>query len=201
MKSQIIGHVGGSSKSADIYQHLLDGIEYTPGAPHLFIRAVMDAYDGYAAEHKVDRSVHGRVFEYVIGEALIQEGIQPLYYQAEVRHVPLATFDWFLYHPETPVSLSCKTKARDRWKQAAHEARSLKDVYIRATNYLVTIEPLSQSDDKLAQSPISIDVAMVATSPEFDREVEKIKAVSYSEARPLPPIITGKLVRPEGGPR
>ena len=187
-----MSHVSQQSQSVQIYRQLLDRVDYPHGKHHQFIRVVMD---GYAAlKPQPDRSVHGRVFEYVIGESLAQQGISPLYYQAELHHVSLALFDWFLYHPTHPVSLSCKTKARDRWKQAAYEAMALKRVYPQATNYLITIEQLSTVDEKKLDSPSTIDHYVLATTPEFDVAMRDIASRSYCEAEKVSPIVKGRLV-------
>ena len=197
MKPKAIAHIGSQSYAVGIYQTLLDSVEYIAGAPHLFIRAVMDAYRDYASKHPLNRRAYAKVFEFAIGEALMCEGIQPLYYQAMLRHAPLAKFDWCLYHPETPVLLSCATKTPHQWRQAAMEARSVKRVYGRAINYLVVPELLSQSRD-MGPARAGIDCVVVATHEAFDRAMLDIKATSYCEAKPVSPIITGKLVQPKG---
>ena len=144
-----------------------------------------------------DRSVHGRYFEYVIGESLALAGIQYLYYQARVLHVPLATFDWLLYHETFPVSISCKTKARDRWKQAAHEAFALKQVYVQAINYLVTLEPLPMTEQKKKLAPMAIDHFVIADEPAFSDAIEEIARQHYTEATAVSPIQAGNFVAVE----
>ena len=115
MESLIVPHFGNRSKklsqSVEIYCDLLEKFNEPYTEPHQFVMSMMNAY--YSLKHQPDRSVHGKYFECVIGETLAQQGIHHLYYQAEILHVPLATFDWFLYHDIWPVSISCKTKARD----------------------------------------------------------------------------------------
>ena len=189
MKSLILQSLESSSKSAEIFQGLLAPLEYA-GTPHEFVSSIMNAF--YALEEKHDRGVHGRIFEYAIGESLAQEGILPLYYQAQLRHVPLAIFDWLLYDPKRPIAISCKTKSRDRWKQAAYEAMALKRVYSRSTNYLITIEPLSAQDDKEEEG--DIDYFLIATEKAFSDEIKKIAKRQFEEAEDLPPILNPKLV-------
>ena len=150
---------------------------------------MMLAYESMPS--KPDRSVHGRYFEYVIGESLAQAGVQFMYYQAEVLHVPLSTFDWFLYHETHPVSISCKTKARDRWKQAAHEAFALKQVYVQSVNYLVTIEPLAMTEEKKLQAPFAIDHFVVANHQAYSDAIEEITQREYVEAFDQSPIRSG----------
>lgn len=185
-------HMRRNSDAKKIYLELIDSVEMSDLLPHEFVLIMMDKYD--EMEQKPDRSVHGRYFEYVIGEALAQNGVTCMYYQAHVLHVPLATFDWFLYHETHPVSISCKTKARDRWKQAAHEAMALKQVYVQATNYLITIERLAMSKDKKTLAPNTIDHFVVANEPEFSRAVVNIAEREYVEAIDRSPIRKGNFV-------
>lgn len=185
-------HMTSNSAAKKIYLELIDRVNMGELLPHEFVQFMMDRYDD--VEQTPDRSVHGTYFEYVIGEALAQNGVTCMYYQADVLHVPLATFDWFLYHETHPVSISCKTKARDRWKQAAHEAMALKQVYVQATNYLVTIERLAMSTVKKTLAPNTIDHFVVASEPEFSQAVIDIARREYVRARDRSPIRKGSFV-------
>ena len=167
-------------------------VEQSDMEPHEFVRVMMNAWESMPT--KPDRSVHGKYFEYVIGESLAQKGVRYLYHQADVLHVPLATFDWFLYHETHPVSISCKTKARDRWKQAALEASALKRVYVKAVNYLVTIERVPSTVEKKVRAPLSIDHYVVANHREYSDAVKSITQREYSEAIDRSPIHGGSLV-------
>ena len=180
-----------AGKGASVYRKLLEGAaEYSK--PHQFVQAMMAAYEGLS--EKPDRSVHGRFFELVIGETLARQGIACLYHQAEIRHVPLAIFDWFLYHDTAPVTVSCKTKARDRWKQAAYEAVALKRVYPQAVNYLVTIEEVGSTEIKQKLAPQTIDHYVIASSPEYDDVIDEIASKVYHKAIPASPIIKGHFL-------
>lgn len=197
MKSLIADYLFDNSdknQSKSIFLSLLDKISCTDySAPHEFVAIVMKQYD---IDHHgtADRSVHGRVFEFVIGEILAQSGIGPLYYQVELQHITLAKFDWLLYHPVNIVSISCKTKARDRWKQAAYEGVALKKVYPQATNYLITIEPLLKSDEKIREAPQALDYIIVATDSKFSDAVSEISKMSFEEAKATSPIVSGSKV-------
>lgn len=180
------------SKSVQVYCNILNVFNEPINKPHKFVKSMLQIYnDNSAAE---DRSVHGKFFEYVIGEALAINGISPLYYQTELAHVPLAVFDWFLYHPVKPVSISCKTKSRDRWKQAAYEGMSLKRVYFQATNYLITIEPVTATESKSIDAPQTIDGYIQANQPEFDEMIKKISSQEFYKAEPVSPIIKGHIL-------
>ena len=192
MRSLIADKLSSDSLAKEIYISEISKLEMTQPEPHEFVNAMMNAFQNLSSPP--DRSIHGRYFEYVIGETLAQQGVKYLYYQAEVRHVPLATFDWFMYHDTHPVSVSCKTKARDRWKQAAYEAMALKNVYVQAKNYLVTIEKLSATDEKKIISPNSIDYYIVATKPEYSDAIRDIAKRDYIEAIKTSPVLRGNLL-------
>ena len=195
MQSLIIPCLRKSSNMNQAMQILTDvlaPLSNYNNLPHKFVQELMDGYEKKAASGKIDRSVHGRFFEYAIGEVLAQEKIMPLYYQAQLRHVPLAIFDWLLYDAAHPIVVSCKTKARDRWKQAAYEAMALKRVYTRSTNYLVTIEALPNTDDKKAEA--DIDHYLIATDKEFSDAIKEIARRKFSVAEDVSPMLKGDLV-------
>ena len=184
------------NKGAILYCDMLADCNYE-GEPHKFVANVMNSFDRATSEknEQSKKSLRGAVFEFVIGEVFLLKGIMPLYHQAELRHVPLAKFDWLLYHPRHPVSISCKTSSRERWKQAAYEGMALKQVYSHATNYLVSIERLANIEEKKNEAPRTIDHFLVAVEPEFDEALENISKEEYCEAQEVSPIIKSVLVK------
>ena len=190
---KMFGNQFKSNKSACLYCEMLNRCgEYT-GNPHELVVSVMGGFEeatqGRGGQSK--KSLRGAVFEYVIGEVLLLEGIAPLYHQAMLRHVPMAHFDWFLYHPNTPVSISCKTSVRERWKQAAYEGMALKRVYPQAVNYMISVEETSAVEKKKQEAPQTIDHYIVATKQSFDASISQIGAIKYSIAESVSPIIKG----------
>ena len=182
-----------SNKSARLYCKILDGCSEYTGNPHELVASVMGGFDKAAQgmREQSKKRLHGVVFEYVIGEVLLLKGIAPLYYQAMLRHVPMACFDWLLYHPKTPVSISCKTSARERWKQAAYEGMTLKRVYPQAVNYMISIEETSAVEKKKQEAPQTIDHYIDATEQSFDASISQIGTTEYSIAESVSPIIKG----------
>ena len=193
MESLIEKYLVNKSQSKSIFTALMQSKSLTKSLPpHLFVEEIMEAYnDGYGDK---DRSIHGKVFEFVIGEVLAQKKIGPLYFQAELHYVPLATFDWLLYHPATPVSISCKTSPREKWKQAAYEGQSLKRVYPQAVNYLVILEEVPDSEEKIKKSAHAIDHFVIATDPSFTKAINRIKKIKFEEAQNISPIADGILI-------
>ncbi len=49
---------------------------------------------------------------------------------------------------------------------------ALKKVYVQATNYLVTMEELSATDNKKTSAPQTIDYFLVATKSEYSEALE-----------------------------
>ena len=171
---------------------MMNSLAGLPDRPHACIQTIMQAY--HDIDPPLDRNIHGKIFELAVGEVLAQREILPLYFQAELRHVPLARFDWLLYHPQQPVSLSCKTNTRERWKQAAYEGMALKNVYPQAINYLVTIEPTPKADNTRMDTSQTIDRFIQATTPEFDEMIKMLAEMEFCAAEMLSPIISGNLV-------
>lgn len=193
MKSALIPKLFGDNlgKAACLYRDMLDVCEDYTGVPHKLVSAVMDEF-GNATETRGEQSkknLRGAVFEFVIGEVLLLESVTPIYYQAQLLNVPLACFDWFLYHPKYPVSISCKTSARERWKQAAYEGMALKRVYPQSLNYLVSIEPVAKIEEKKEEAPQTIDHFVIASDPAFDDAIAEIKKLSYCIAERISPIV------------
>lgn len=192
MQSRIISYLR-DTKAKGIYVDQIRQIDEDYLDPHVFVARMMDLF-AKNAPTKTDRSVHGLYFEYVIGETLAMNGVEKMYHQAIVDHVSLAVFDWFLYHRTHPVSISCKTKARERWKQAAHEGFALKQVYTQATNYLVTIERLAKTEEKKEQAPQTIDHFLVATDEKYTQAIRDIAKRGYTEAVSVSPVSRGTLI-------
>ncbi len=199
MQSKIVSQLANAStsftsnQSVEVYLDELSRCKSSCDKPHHFVNEMMDAY--YSRKPAPNRAVHGKYFELVIGETLVQQGVQFLYYQAVVLHVPSATFDWFLYHESHPVSISCKTKPRDRWKQAAYEAMALKRVYSQASNYLIMLEKLGKMAEKKRDILQPIDHFVMATDPEFDDAVHEITQQNYVKAKKRCPIVKGVSIQ------
>ena len=101
MRSCIDTLTGG--KAGQIYAELVQSERYT--SPHAFVKS---AYENYTKNYPDNKSINGRIFEYLICETLAQHKIAPFYYQAKFDLVPNADFDVVLYHPQRPVVLTMK---------------------------------------------------------------------------------------------
>ncbi len=152
-------------------------------------------YDTSAASQ---RAKNGRIFEALVLEALLQAGIQPVYYQANVEFIPHVVYDILLYHPKHPVILSCKTSLRERWKQADLEGLALKQVYRGASSYLLT---LSKSEGLRVQQQIQnsevlgMDECIIIDNEEdqFNLLIQKLQNTQFVKASKILPV-NGKMI-------
>lgn len=145
---------------------------------------VKDCWEKYKkAVPKKSNSLNGSVFELIIATVLIKSGITPLFLHANVHFVPNVTYDALLYTEDGgPVAFSIKTSLRERYKQADLEAIALKSVHRKARNYLITRDKQEAKSvsDKIAKGDVlGIDKVLVATDPEFDEFVEKLKGEKF----------------------
>lgn len=153
---------------------------------------------------RIDRSVHGKIFELGVGECLAHKGNFPVFHQARLRHFPLVDFDWLLYHPSSPVTVSCKTSLRDRWKMSALEALLMKNAFPNAECVLVVNDTreAAKLSSKLGEWDIGISRVLCSTSPKFDEFIHEVWERRFQANIALPPISEAKVVpRAYGGPQ
>ncbi len=156
-------------------------------------------YDSmYDTSHAGQRSKNGSVFEGLVVYALYLQGIFPIYYQASVAFVPHVIYDILLFHPKTPVVLSCKTSLRERWKQADLEGMALRQVYRGARSILLT---LSAAEGKRLQRQVGsgevlgLDECIVIEDEKsrFDELIRELSTTEYVTAESIVPV-TGKVL-------
>ena len=181
-----------TEKTGDIYTSVLDSVESYPAVPHEFVRQM---YDKYLESHKSNPSVNGRMFEFIICETLVREGITPFYYQAEFTLVPNAGFDIVCYHDRRPVVLSAKVSLRERYKQADLEGFALSQVYRNAKSYLLTLhDEYVRVQKKIREGDVTgLTACIRADSPAYDTLLKELKRETFSTAQAIMPI-KGKLV-------
>lgn len=179
------------------YEKIILNMTYQKGNPAKFVRKVMAGFDAIDLKPQQGKNLHGYIYECAIGETLVREGLVPLYYQASLTHVEEANFDWFLYHPSTPIAISCKTSLRERWKQAALEAMALKAVFPLAKCYLITRDEQAVVIRNSKNNRMRIDEFVVGCSDKFNALVGQLKKIKFELAKPVSPI---KHQRVEMGP-
>ena len=156
------------------------------------------AYKSYITAHGSNRNLNGKIFEGLILEALFRAGILPAYYQAIVEFIPSVNYDILLYHPKTPVVLSCKTSLRERWKQADLEGLALKQVYRGARSFLLTMNEGegNRIQRKVADSQaVGLNECIVvhAKGDRFDLLLENLRLTQFEEASEVLPV-RGRVV-------
>ena len=163
---------------------------------------IVAGYQWYKARYNTSKASYrrrnGQVFEGLVLCALQKAGVSPVYYQARVELIPTVVYDILLYDRKRPAVLSCKTSLRERWKQADLEGLALKQVYLGATNYLLT---LSEQEGAKVQRRIEdsevfgLDECIVIKSQgdRFDQLIEELAGRDFTEASPIVPV-TGKIL-------
>jgi hypothetical protein len=159
---------------------------------------VILAYRRYLVAHGSNRNLNGKVFEGLILEALFRASILPAYYQASVAFIPSVNYDILLYHPKTPVVLSCKTSLRERWKQADLEGLALRQVYRGARSYLLTMnrDEGNRIQRKVAHSQVvglNECIVVQGKGDRFDLLLEELKLTKFQEATAVIPV-RGRVV-------
>ena len=187
------------SKAGKIYAKLSENLNYP--SPSEFVKNAYEKYkQKYELKYKPNRSINGRIFEYLICETLAQQKIVPFYYQAKFKLVPDADFDVVLYDSKRPVVLTMKTSLRERYKQAALEGVILRYVYREAESYLITLDAdaARRVKGKIASRDVmGFKACVVASTAEYDDLLQELKQRSFCRAAPITPC-TGKLLESVG---
>ena len=135
-------------------------------------------------------SLNGLIFEFFVCEALLQNDISPIYYQASFSLIPNINFDIICYEETAPVSLSVKTSLRERYKQADLEALALRQVYRNSECYLlVRTDEYMGVRSKIKNGDLfGLSDCLRADSEDFDALINSLKSRSFSLAEPIVPI-------------
>ena len=168
-------------------EHRVGRLTPSSPLPHEFVKS---SYDCYESNYPSNVSINGRIFEFLICEVLLQNGISPIYFQAKFAFIPNIDFDLICYDDKNPVSLSVKTSLRERYKQADLEAMALRQVYRNAECYLlVRTDEYAGVRSKIQNGELfGLTDCMRADSPDFDDLVFSLKRRKFSIAKPITPI-------------
>ena len=161
-------------------------------SPHQFIK---QAYGFYKVNHPDNRSISGRILEYLVCETLVREGVVPFYYQAKFALVPNADFDLVCYDRHYPVVLSMKVSLRERYKQADLEGTALRHVYRNAKCYLITLsdkEVANVSKKIEVGDTAGLDACIMANKLEYSALLGRLKNQTFTQADSIMPI-TGQV--------
>ena len=163
-----------------------------------FMRAAWAQYECYRidlAQREGKRlddygSLNGSVFQALIEQGLVAQGVRPIYCQAQMAFISVAVYDIIIYtEARGPVNLSLKTTIRERWKQADLEGAALKNVHKRAKVYVVNNSP---DETKVRrgdlQNCIGIDEYVLACTSELDDLIEQIRQWKPCPAPTMPLI-------------
>jgi hypothetical protein len=170
--------------------------------PSDYIKAYWKSYKNYIQKDDApNNSQNGKVFEYILATLFIRENLVPLFLGATVAFVPNVTYDMLLYAPSCgPICLSIKTSLRERYKQADLEAIALKYVHRKALAHLITLDEqaaLSCKEKIRKGDIIGLDDVVVATLPEFDELITKLKKLDLKEAPTVKIIEAQQIITAE----
>lgn len=185
-----------NSKALKIFDEICpDFTQFAGVKPSEFISEIWNKFENNG---EYDRSINGKVFEYLLSAMLINENLLPFYAQAKVAFVPNADYDLLLYCKEKgPVVLSAKTTLRERYKQADLEAVALKYVYRKSESFLITMDEKEAKNiqDKVIEGDvIGINRVFYALSIEFDEFVAYLKTHKFQKAGSVEIVTAGVAV-------
>ena len=160
--------------------------------PSVYVKKLWQKYMDLP-ERLRNNALNGYVFEAIIITTLLKEGIRPLYTQTNLAFIPNVNYDIVVFPRKedgtvdvsAPVVISLKTSLRERYKQADLEGIALKNVYKRASSYLITLddeEEIALNQEKIKQRDIlGIDDFINAGTEAFDELVAKLKGRTVTE--------------------
>ncbi|EOR10968.1 hypothetical protein [Acinetobacter tandoii] len=152
--------------------------------PHEQLRVLWKAYKDSCPNNN---NINGKIFEAIIATVMLENGIGPIFSQANVVFVPNVNFDLIVYSKEFgPISISAKTSLRERYKQADLEAVSLKYVHRKARCYLVTMDKPEaiRLEKKLKEGDLlGIDDIVLGDEASFDEMIEFLGSISLEKPK------------------
>lgn len=189
----VSGTLGKSEQVFDMLTEEEEEIAYEKPSEY-----VQKLWQKYSELNTGNNNLNGTVFEYILAVILHHEKITPFFIQAKVAFVPNVHFDIMTYSKERgPICLSAKTSLRERYKQADLEAIALKNVHRRSLCFLITLDEREANSvrKKIEIGDVSgLDDVVIATSPDFDKLIERLKQFSYENPKPVRVINATKMI-------
>ena len=146
----------------------------------LILRGYSEYARRYDTSENANRGHNGSMFECLILEALLIQGIQPAYYQASLLNIPGVKYDIVLHNQRRPVVISCKTSFRERIKQAYYEGLMFKNIHREGLSYVVTMD---EKEGKREQRKVESKEAQGA-----DELLDQLSVENYLRAEPVLPV-------------
>ncbi len=146
------------------------------------------------------KPIKGKIFELLIGEMLIMHRIVPFYAQAKMWKFPMSKIDFLLYNERAPVIFTCKVSLAERWRQAAFEGISMKNIYREGQCFLISAneQDVNNRNIDIKNNRIDgIDECFMANSTEFKKKLIYLsKNREFCCAPQINPIVDGKFIDP-----
>ena len=184
MNTELVGIVNNGSAAMQMYKMAIMEIEYEN--PRQF--AVK--FSEKVALMKPSAPVVGGMFELMVMECLIRQGVGPFLYQA-TTFVRKAKFDIVLYNEQTPVALSIKRTLRERYKQAAYEGDNLQKVYPTSRTYLLVEdckEARGVQQKIIDQEATGLYACLCFDSDDYDTIFFELAQTEWSIPEPVMPF-------------
>jgi len=182
-----VGFCEESAKTNKMFALLDPKIQYKrKEKPADYVSRLWEKYKRFELK---SNSLNGSVFEAIVFASLIGAGLSQrnIYIHKTLAFAPDVEYDIILF-PKTkngkvdisaPVVLSMKTSLRERYKQAANEGWALKNVYMRAEYYLLTVDSESKiqaTNSKIKQKELrGIDEIIDPRSEKFNNLVSALR--------------------------
>ncbi|WP_276975093.1 hypothetical protein [Flavobacterium filum] len=194
--------VGVNNKAESVFDSLFPSfLKVKYQKPSDYISTYWEAFQKHPEGKTGNKTLNGKIFEYILATLFVRENILPLYMNAKVAFVPNIIYDLMFYSAERgPICISAKTSLRERYKQADLEAIALKYVHRKALCYLVT---LKESEAKSVKAKIKsgdvigLDKVVLATSNDFNELIEELKSYKFSEPPTVKVIESNQIITKE----
>jgi len=139
-----LGIISTYGDSAEIFDKSTNLADLDKGVGYFLLHTIETCRSNAAVQDKSPQSIGsmgGSWLEWATLIALKQQGLTPVYWQAEFASVPGNFNDVTLWSKEFgPVIISCKTSLRERYKQADLEAVALRQHYPTGKFFLLTLD-------------------------------------------------------------
>ncbi len=183
-----LGISKSESKSSSVFCAQYPTLDSLPNisSPSQF---VLDCWSSFES---IDRDLRGHIFEYIICVLLIKLNIKPFAIQANLSLLPTVRYDILLFphgNIRSPIALSLKTSLRERYKQADLEAILLRQIFMGAKTYLITLEQNLSKRNEDIEMGLMIGINQFISpehSDEFDKILNELSSMRFARIDSIP---------------
>lgn len=191
--------VGKDTKGKEVFNELFPDfmlIDYSQPSEYVEL-----LWMKYKSTYGSNRSLNGKIFEYILATLCLRENLLPFHLNTKVAFVPNVNYDLMFYCSDRgPICWSIKTSLRERYKQADLESMALKQVHRRALSYLITLDVKEAADVKNKISTgevVGLNDVIIATSSEFDSLILFLKSLDFCNPPTIDVFKTSQIITRE----